>query len=99
MKKIIGGVKDENGIFTKNPTPPIVQDVVTITDISIDHLMREVLTNIAGIIRAVKLDVGTGMPSRESVQNLKDCQAMLKDLRKDEQDYLDALSDEELKNL
>jgi hypothetical protein len=97
VKKIINpSIKDENGIYNKNVDPG---SSTIVTDLSIDKLLQEGLINIYGIMRAIKADVGTGMPSRESVMNLKDIMAMLRDLKKDEKDLIEKLSDEELENL
>ncbi len=100
MKKSIPGFKDDNGIYAPIPKEPeLKSSAPEVMDLSIDSMMREVLINIYGILRAIKVDVGTGIPSRESVQNLKDCAMMLKDLKKDEKDFLDSLTDEQLKEL
>lgn len=96
-KLIVGGTKDPNGIYTPvPPTKPAEIDPIQ-HDISIDDLMTRAIQDIYGILRAIRLDIGTGAPSRETVQNLKDCLTMLSDLKKREKELLDSMSDEELK--
>lgn len=91
MKRLSVGQKDENGIYT----PPPKKEVEP-TDISIDDLMKVGLQCIRGAMKAVSADIGTGAPARESIMNLKDLLSMLRDLKKDEKDFLNNLTDEEL---
>lgn len=99
---IPGGVKDENGIYTpKSNTavlfaPPPIEDNTAI-DISIDALKQRGLLTIDRIMKAALIEASTGSPSRESVQNLKDCLTMLQSLEKDEKESLSRLSDDSLK--
>lgn len=108
MKKAIPGYKNENGVYVKEPKKELEDNLpealapsksLIPAEISIDDLMRSGLENIWGIMRAIKVDVGTGIPSRETVQNLKDVMAMLKELKKEERDLLESMSDEELDKL
>lgn len=102
------GVKDENGIYLPS-TPPELKAAVRgvlestktklVEDISIDSLLHRGFRTIHGIIRAIEIDVGTGAPSRETIMNLKDVMAMLKDLKKEEREFLESLSDEDLVRL
>ncbi len=103
MKKVVDGnsvsVKDDNGSYlppylVKKPEAP-----KEIQDISIDTLMSRAFRTIHGIIRAIEVDVASGAPSRETIMNLKDIMAMLKDLKKEEKDFLESLSDDELVKL
>ena len=101
-RKIILGVKDDNGIYTKVESQVQVIEPVSqpiITDISIDNLMHRGLRAIYGLMKAIENDINTGAPSRETVQNLKDALTMLKDLKKDEKDLLDSMTDEQLEKL
>lgn len=99
MAKIIPGYKDENGIFIKEPrtAQPVVDKHEEPGDISIDALMGRGLKCLYALIRHLEVDVLH--PSRETVQNLKDVMAILKELKKDEKDFLESLSDEELLKL
>lgn len=101
MKKtIIGGIKDANGIFIPSPKEPEVPPpLAPTTDLSIDKLLYECLTLIWGTLRAVKVDIGTGAPSREMIMNLKDCTSMLFEFKKKEAEILSELSDSELEKL
>lgn len=91
--------KDDTGTYELTLPAPIKVVEQTISEISIDNLMNAGLQNIQGAMRAVTTDVGTGMPSRETIQNLKDLMGLLRDLKKDEQDLLTDLSEEQLEKL
>lgn len=97
MRKIIGGAKDEQGIFVKEQAAPT--PAPESTDISIDDLMRAGLQAIKGTMKAIMSDVNTGMPSRETVMNLKDVMGMLKELKKEERELLDNMTDEQLEKM
>ncbi len=88
VKRIIPGVKDDSGAF-----------VPETTDLDIDALLNEGRALIAGILRVVKTNVKCGTPSRNDVMNLKDCMAMLEQLKAQEGDLLDDLTVEELQEL
>lgn len=72
-------------------------------DISIDYLMQKTLRGIAmaldGTINEIKSHGGSSTPSRECVANLKDCLSMLSDLKKKEQEIIEALSDDDLEHM
>lgn len=88
---------DDNGQYLPEPvvsTP--VPSAIESMDISIDSLLYRGLRAIYGLMRAIEQDIGTGMPSRETVQNLKDTNTMLWEFKKKEQEFLSGLSDEEL---
>ena len=102
MRKIVDGtnvgVKDENGIYL--PSTSIKKAPISeVEDISIDSLLHRGFRTIHGIIRAIEVDVSTGAPSRETIMNLKDVMAMLKELKKEEREFLESLSDEDLVKL
>jgi len=78
------------------PVPEIKVQEVPITDLSIDDLLNRGIQDIYGIMRAIRVDIGTGMPSRNTVMNLKDCLTMLAELKSKEQDLLDNMTDDEL---
>lgn len=104
MKKYIpGGKKDENGIYQKiEAAPQAIQETEGNGDdgnISIDDLLKKGLLAIKRAMKSVLAEVSAGSPSRETIQNLKDLMAMLKELKKEEKDILDNLSDEELEKL
>lgn len=102
MKKIIGGSKDENGIFTKDKEvlPPIITvKEPLVTDISIDELLQRCLRSIHGLMRAIEVDIGSGDPSRDTVMNLKDVSNLLWDFKKKEQEFLEGISEEDLEKM
>lgn len=104
MKKIVGGYKDENGIFVKEaakptaPPEPVVKETIP-TDISIDDLLKRGLRAIYGLMRAIEADIASGAPDRDTVMNLKDANAMLWDFKKKEQEFLDSVSEEQLERM
>ncbi len=100
MRKLIGGEKDANGIYTPATVSPPTPSVDGIdVDISIDDLLKAGLQNIRGAMRSITRDIGTNSFDRETIQNLKDLMGLLKDLKKDEKDLIDNLSDEQLEGL
>lgn len=103
MKKIVGGTKDEHGIFTKDLVKPEVVTVLTPTpiptDISIDDLLKRGLRALYGLMRAIEADIASGAPERDTVMNLKDANAMLWEFKKKEQEFLDGISEEQLEKM
>lgn len=99
-RKIVNSpsIKDENGHYIKadpSPTSPI-DSPDPAADLSIDVLMQRGLGTIERVLQACALSAKTGSPSRESVMNLKDCMAMLENLKKREAEILDKMTPEEL---
>lgn len=76
--------------------PPETEPVVYPDEITIDNLLKRGLQDLYGLMRAIRIDINTGAPSRETVQNLKDAMSMLHDLKKKEEAVLDEMTDEEL---
>lgn len=97
MKKLIHSSKDASGAYIKPDQEAAVPIVVG--DISIDDLMKKGLLAIQRVMQACLIDASTGVPSRESVMNLKDIMAMLHELKKKEQELMDEMSEEELEAL
>ena len=99
--KTVAGVKDETGAYVKVSPDVLVKPdpVVDDGDISIDSLLRRGLANIDRIMRATMEDASTGIPSRESVQNLKDCMTMLHTLKQEERELLESMSTEALQKI
>lgn len=89
VEKLLSGPKDESGAYIKESPP----------DLSIDGLMLQGLEAIHGTMKAILRDTRSGIPSRESVQNLKDCMSMLADLKEREADVMDKMSNEELEKV
>lgn len=87
VRKIpIPGTKDANGAFV--PEPPM--------DLSIDSLLKNGLEAIHGVMKSCLRESKSGVPSRESVMNLKDCIAMLNTLKDKEDALLSDMDDEAL---
>ena len=87
-------VKDENGLFVKPPPPPGPPEIDKSK--GVDDLLLEGLWEIQRLLECVRRDIDTGDPDRDTTQNLRDCMAMLHELKKREQELLDSLTDEEL---
>lgn len=83
--KTVPGVKDDSGAFVKEAR-----------DLSIDGLMKQGLEALHDVMRSCRKEASMAMPSRECVMNLKDCMAMLHQLKEKEQEILDGMSDEDL---
>lgn len=98
-RRLIGGTKDTQGIYVPDVKSEEVPPTPESNDISIDDLMKAGLQALRGTMKAIMSDVNTGLPSRETVQNLKDVMSMLKDLKKEEKDFLDQASDEQLEKM
>lgn len=67
--------------------------------VSIDLLMAKGLRALSTLMKSIELDMKMGSPARDTVMNLKDAMAMLRDLKKDERELLDSLSDEQLEQM
>ncbi len=85
---VIPGVKDDSGAFTREKV-----------DLDIDGLLNEGLETIYGVLRVVKANVKSGAPSRNDVMNLQAVMGMLHELKKQEADLLDDLSELELEEI
>ena len=79
------------------PVPPKKKSQAS--DISVDDLLKGGLQAIKGIMKVVSQEINTGMPSRDTVMNLRDCMNMLYELKKKEKEFLDSMTDEELEKL
>lgn len=97
-RKIPGYAMDSQGTITKKPEPPKKEESEE-DSVNIDKLRHRGLRSIHGIIRAIETDVGSGHPARETIMNLKDIMAILKDLKAEERDYLDSLDETQLQEL
>jgi hypothetical protein len=101
MSKTIPGLtKDENGLATKEPRKALPSGKrQTTSDVSIDDLMAKGLKILHSIMMIIEDEVASQQISRDSVMNLKDSMNMLRELKKEEKEFLDSLSEEELNKL
>lgn len=102
MKRFIpGGVKDENGIYLPLPKPPTVVPTSSTPDpdVSLDDIGKRIIVAMDRATKVLLSKISADDVSRETIGALKDCQIMYKDLRKDEKDLLESLSDEDLEKL
>jgi hypothetical protein len=95
MTKKIPGFKDENGIYTSEPRKAAEPDRPT-PNLSLDEIGKLVITALDRAVQHLLKKVTAGEVDRDVVGALKDCSMMLKDLKKDERDFLDSLTDEQL---
>ncbi len=90
----IPSAKDGRGAYLPPEAPPAAEDL------SVDKLLMKGLLAIERTITGTLIEVtscgGVKTPSREAIQNLKDCMAMLHEFRALEKELLEGLSDEEL---
>lgn len=103
MKRIIAKIasKEDEGrakFIDSLPKPEEVAPPVADPekDLSIDTELAYGLYCIHKIMQSVRSEAVSGLPSREAVQNLKDCMTMLHELKKKEDDVLEDLSDDDL---
>lgn len=85
-------MKDDQGCYVKSPgeLPPPAPDS------NIDSMLLRGLAALDRLLRVVTMDISTGNPSRETVQNLKDVMGMLEALKKRESETLESMSEEDL---
>lgn len=102
MKKIVEKpyTMDIHGniTYTKPPEPEPIKDI-PITDTSLDDIGKRIINALDLAVKQLSTLVSGKDVSREVIGALKDCQMMLKDLKKDEKDFLDKLTEEELEAL
>ena len=92
-KRSIPGYKNANGEFIPAPTAKPNENI------SLDAIGKNIITALDMAVGTILGCIEGGRVDRETVGALKDCQAMLKDLKKDERDFLDSLTDEQLAEL
>lgn len=96
-------IKNSRGEYEKvpveAPAPAPTPSLPNGDDISIDGLLKSGLGAIERLLKILWKDISAGSPDRATVQNLKDCVAMLLELKKKEDDLLDKLSNSELEKL
>lgn len=97
-RKIVDGIKDHAGAYIPVPKP-LEKPVEAPFDGSIDNLIYRGLRAIYGLMRDIESDIAMGSPDRDTVQNLKDAMTMLRDLKKEERELLDGMSDEDLEKM
>jgi hypothetical protein len=98
-KRTIPGFKDENGAFVpiaKEPGVPKPPASLPLDDVSLDEIAGRIITSLNRASRHLLENITAGSVDRETIGALKDIAAVLKDLRKEEKDILEQLTDEEL---
>lgn len=102
MKKSIPGYKDDNGIFSKAPTPPVPPVSLIEVDeseVSLDDIARRIVSALNRATKHLLEQITAGDVSREVIGALKDCEAMHRELAKKEKEFLDNASDEQLQKM
>lgn len=88
---------------TLNKTPESEEDLTPAfhsSKVSIDRMLISCLEEVQVILDSIAKQARSKEgPSRETVQNLKDCTMLLLELKKKEQEFLDSLTDVELEEL
>jgi hypothetical protein len=54
------------------------------------------LNSIKTMMQLIRADINSGLPGRDTIQNLKDCMMLLFEVQKKEREMLEDLSDEDL---
>lgn len=101
MKKSVPGYKNKDGSYIQEPKPaPVAVEVTSAPvpdpELSIDELLRRGLLTIDRVMKITLMNVSGSGPTRNDVANLKDCMSILQDLKKNEKEILDKMTDEEL---
>jgi len=99
MKHSIPGFKDENGIYAPLPKPRTEPDSAPNPDVSLDDIGRRVIIAMDRASKILLETISAGNVDRDTIGALKDVSMMLKDLKKEEKDYLESLTDEQLNSL
>lgn len=68
-------------------------------ELSIDEMLKTSLKQIHRLLEGIKGEIGTSKFNRNTVMNLRDCVAMLQDLREKEVEVLKSLSSEDLEKI
>ena len=67
----------------KEPETPVLDD----NEVSLDKMSRRVLRSLEWATRNIEHAMKHGDISRETIGSLKDCQTMIRELKKEEKDY------------
>ncbi len=90
MKRIVGGYKDENGIFIKESET---------IDFSLDGFLEKYLLILHRETKNLLEESKIGKLDKDSSQCVRDNLKLIMELKKQEKAVLDNLTDEELKKL
>ncbi len=85
-----------DGIYI--PSRPAPKDPI-LNHSSIDDLVNVGLQNIRKAMAAITKELNLPVIERNTIMNLKDLMSMLRELKKDEKDLLDGLTDEQLERI
>lgn len=101
-QRIVGGIKDENGIFIK--TMPVIvapasKEEIPNPDVNLDDIAKRIVLALDRATKELLTQISSGDVSREVIGALKDCETMHRELAKKEKDFLDSASDEQLESL
>lgn len=101
IKRSIPGFKDENGAYlpikVMAPSPIPVKEELPDTDLSLDDIGKRIMLSLDRATKTLLANISTGDVSRETIGALKDAHSMFKDLKKEEKDILDNMSEDDLK--
>lgn len=68
-------------------------------DVSLDDIGKRIIVAMDRATKTLLANITAGSVDRDTIGALKDCSVIYKDLRKDEKDLLDSLSDDELERM
>jgi hypothetical protein len=75
---------------------PVNDGTLPRTEVTIDDLIIKGKSAIEALMRLIASEIRTGVVERDTVMNLKDCMAMLFELKKKEKEFFANATDEEL---
>lgn len=113
-RRIPGGVKDENGIYTRikaaeevKPTVSIEAQVAPLglgssggpSDVSLDSILNRQLLALERVTKQLVIASSSGSMTKDEIQSLATCIKITLDLKAKEKELIDGMSDEELQRL
>lgn len=106
MKRMVGGFKDEHGVFRASPRmadvppPPSPPPTEIVPEPgSLDEIGETIILALSRAVRKLTQKIVGDDVSREVIGALKDCESMHRELYKREKEFLAGLSDEDLAKL
>lgn len=99
MKRSIPGLKDSSGAYITPPQEPkteVTESSVPDPDVCLEDVGKRIIVAIDRATKMLLQAVTSGNIDRETIGALKDCFYVYKDMRRDEQEMLANLSDEQL---
>ena len=92
-------VDSHGNIIYEPPAKLVLVDEVPTPDVSLDDIGKRIITALDRAVKHLTTAVTGGDVSREVIGALKDCSTMVKDMKRDEKDFLSEKTDEQLEEM